>query len=161
LGTSGIRPRPVPAAVPRVRHRRIDPRRTRYLWQFVRGALFVQFLLYATWNQSGYSYIDWVTNAPTFSALMAVAGIALLIAHVVVLRIAYVALGQAGIIGASLLLGALLLVGSQLGLIEIDALSRHLEFWLVLVASLLSIGVGWAKYQQRISGQRDVLKSPP
>jgi hypothetical protein len=30
-----------------------------------------------------------------------------------------------------------------------------------IAASIVSIGIGWAKYQQRISGQRDVLKSPP
>jgi Family of unknown function (DUF6524) len=123
--------------------------------------LFAQFLLFATWNNSGYSYIGWVTRAASFTALMTVVGIALLIGHILLIRIAYVALSFPGIIGASLLLAVLALIGSQLGLITLDELSRHVEFWMFNVASIISIGVGWAKYQQRFSGQRDVLKSPP
>ncbi len=139
----------------------MDPPRQGYAWQFIRGTLFVQFLLFGTWNHSGYSYIDWVTGAPQFTALMAVAGIALLAAHIAVVRIAYVALGQLGIVAASLLIAMLLLAASRVGLIELDELTRHFEFWLFAIASLLSIGIGWAKYQQRISGQRDVVKYPP
>jgi hypothetical protein len=138
-----------------------EPRRRIYAWQYIRGVLFVQFVLFATWNNSGYSYIDWITRAQAFTALMAVAGIALLIAYVVLIRVAYVALGYPGIIGASLLLAMLLLACSQLGLIDLDTLTRHVEFWMSVVASIVSMGVAWAKYQQRLSGQRDVLKSPP
>jgi hypothetical protein len=123
--------------------------------------LFAQFLLFATWNNSGYSYVGWVTHATSVTALMAVAGIALLIAHVVLIRIAYVALSYPGIVGALVLLGVLLLIGSQLDLIVLDELTRHVEFWLFIVASVVSMGVGWAKYQQRLSGQRDVVKAPP
>ena len=145
----------------KVRRTGIDPPRQGYAWQFIRGTLFVQFLLFGTWNHSGYSYIDWVTGAAQFTALMAVAGIALLAAHIAVLRIAYVALGRRGIIAASLLIAMLLLAASRLGLIELEELTGHFEFWLFATASLLSIGIGWAKYQQRISGQRDVVKYPP
>ena len=138
-----------------------EPPRQTYLWQFIRGVLFVQFVLFATWNNSGYSYVGWVRGAASFTALMAVVGIALLIAHIVLIRIAYVALGYAGLIGASLSVGALMLIGSQLNLIVLNDLSRHIEFWLFNVASIISVGVGWAKYQQRFSGQREVLKNPP
>ena len=138
-----------------------EPRRRIYAWQYIRGVLFVQFILFATWNNSGYSYVGWVTGARTFTALMAVVGVALLIVYITLIRIAYVALGYPGIFGASLLLAMLLLAGSQLGLIELDTLTRHIEFWMFIVASIMSIGIGWAKYQQRISGQRDVVKSPP
>ena len=62
------------------------------------------------------------------------------------IRIAYVALGYAGLIGASLSVGALTLIGSQLNLIVLNDLSRHIEFWLFNVASIISVGVGWAKY---------------
>lgn len=138
-----------------------EPRRRIYAWQYIRGVLFVQFVLFATWNSSGYSYVGWVTGAQRFTALMAVAGIGLLVAHIVLIRIAYVALGYPGIFSASLLLAMLMLAFSQLGLIELDTLTRHVEFWMFIAASIVSIGIAWAKYQQRISGQRDVLKSPP
>jgi hypothetical protein len=140
---------------------RVEPRRRGYLWQFVRGTLFAQFLLFATWNHSGYSYLSWVGAARSFTALMAVAGIALIISYVAMFRIAYVALGYPGLLAASVLLAVLMLAGSQLGIIKLDELTRHVEFWLFITASILSIGIGWAKYQQRFSGQRDVLKAPP
>jgi hypothetical protein len=140
---------------------RAEPRRQAYLWQFVRGLLFVQFLLFATWNNSGYSYVGWVTRADTFTALMAVAGILLLIAQVTVIRIAYLALGDLGIAMAALLLGVVLLIGSRFELIDLAMVTRHIEFWMSIAAGIVSIGVGWAKYQERISGQRDQVKSPP
>jgi len=146
---------------PRIRRVSRATRRWFYLWQFIRGLLLVQFLLFATWNNSGYSYVGWVTGARHFTALMAVAGIALLVAHVVVLRIAFVALNYAGIIAASLLLAVLLLTCSQLDLIALEPLTRQVEFWLFIVASIVSIGLGWAKFQLRFSGQANVLKSPP
>lgn len=138
-----------------------DPPRFSYLWQFIRGLLFTQFLLFATWNNSGYSYVGWVTGAAEFTALMAVAGIALLIAHVTVVRIAYVALGYPGIFAASGLLAALTLISWQLDLINLNEVTHHVAFWLVNVAAIESIGVSWARYQMRLSGERDVLKSPP
>lgn len=138
-----------------------EPPRRIYAWQFVRGALLAQFVLFATWNHSGYSYVSWVTAAPHFTALMAVAGIALVIAYIVMLRIAFVALGYPGLIAASLFLAAILLMLWQFDLIDLDELVGHLEFWLFIIASILSIGIAWAKYQQRLSGQRDALKAPP
>ena len=138
-----------------------EPHRRIYAWQYIRGVLFVQFILFSTWNNSGYSYVGWVAGAKDFTALMAVVGIVLLIAYIALTRIAFVALGYPGIIGASLLLAMLLLAGSQLDLIDLDTLTRHVEFWMFSVASIVSIGIGWAKYQQRLSGQRDVVKAPP
>lgn len=138
-----------------------DPPRLSYLWQFARGLLFTQFLLFGTWNNSGYSYVGWVTGAEHFTALMAVAGIALLIAHVIVIRIAYVALGYPGIVAVSGLLAALTLIAWQLDLFELDEITHHVAFWLINVAAIESVGVSWARYQMRLSGERDVLKSPP
>ena len=149
-----IGPKPRPA-------KKGEPRRRSYLWQFVRGTLFAQFLLFATWNHTGYSYLSWVNHATSVTPLLTLASIALLIAYVIVFRIAYVALGYPGLIAASVLVAIIMLIGSQLGIIELNELTRHLEFWLFTTACILSIGIGWAKYQQRFSGQRDVLKNPP
>ena len=145
----------------KIRRRKAEPRRRGYVWQFVRGALFAQFLLFATWNHSGYSYVSWVSGAGSFTALMGLTGIALLIAYVTILRIAFVALGYPGLVAASILMAVVMLIGSELGVVNLNELTRDLEFWLFIAASILSIGIGWAKYQQRLSGQRDVLKNPP
>ena len=145
----------------KIRRRKTEPRRRGYVWQFVRGALFAQFLLFATWNHSGYSYVSWVSGAGGFTALMGLTGIALLISYVTIIRIAFVALGYSGLVAASILLAVVMLTGSELGVVNLNELTRDLEFWLFIAASILSVGIGWAKYQQRLSGQRDVLKNPP
>ena len=143
------------------RHPSASPRRRSYLFGLARGVLIAEFLLLASWNSTGYSYIGWLNQAPEFTALMAVAGIALLIAHIVVLRIAYVALNLIGIAGALLVIGAMLLAGSTIGLLNLTNLAATSYFWMFLVACVISIGINWPKLQTRLSGERSVLKSPP
>ena len=140
---------------------RAEPRRRSYIFMFLRGVLFAQFILFATWNNSGYSYLSWLSREQHVTPLMAVTGIALLIAYVVLFRIAFVALGYRGLVAASMLLSGGLLILWQLGLIDLEALTSRIEFWLFVVAAILSIGLGWGAFQQRISGQNDVLKRPP
>ena len=132
-----------------------------YLWDFLSSLLFAEFLLLATWNRTGYSYLDWVRAAGDFTAPMAAAGLALLIAHIALLRMSFVALGYAGILAALILLGCVLLGGSTLDLIDLERLSRNSDFWTFVVATVLSAGTSWGKFQQRLTGQRDVLKDPP
>lgn len=132
-----------------------------YLWDFLRALLLVEFLLLATWNRTGYSYVSWIRAAGEFTAPMAAAGLALLIAHIALLRMSFVALGYAGILAALILLGCVLLGVSTLGLINLEQLSRNSDFWTFVVATTLSAGLSWGKFQQRLTGQRDVLKNPP
>jgi hypothetical protein len=80
---------------------------------------------------------------------------------VIVIRIAYVALGYPGILAVSVVLAAFTLIAWQLDLFDLNEITHHVAFWLVNVACIESIGVSWARYQMRLSGERDVLKSPP
>ena len=137
------------------------PARRSYLFGLVRGVLIAEFLLLASWNSTGYSYIGWLNHAAEFTALMAVAGIALLIAHIVLLRVAFLALNLIGIAAAMLVIGTVLLAGSTLGLLNLTSLAGTSYFWIFLVACVLSIGINWPKLQSRLSGERSVLKSPP
>ncbi len=137
------------------------PRRRGYLLGLVRGVLAAEFLLLATWNRTGYSYVDWVLGADTLTALMAVAGIALLLAHLVMLRIAYVALRPIGIIASLLAIGTVLLAGSTVGILNLTLLATYSDFWIFLAACVFSIGINWTKLQSRMSGERGALKAPP
>jgi len=138
-----------------------SPRRRSYLFAFLRGVLMAEFLLLATWNRTGYSYVGWVSGAASFTALMAVAGISLLIAHLAMLRMTYVALTPLGIAASLVVIGAALLAGSTLDLLNLASLARMSDFWILIAACVLSAGINWAKIQARLSGQRSVLKAPP
>jgi hypothetical protein len=136
------------------------PRRHSYLWQFLRRLLFAEFVLLVTWSPSPLSYISWVGRVP-FGALQAVAGIALLIAHVAAVRMVFLSLDWIGITASLVLLGCVLLSASHLGLLDLWVLQHQRAFWLFVASVLVAAGLAWGSLQQRISGERTVLKSPP
>ena len=136
-------------------------RRRGYFWRFLRSLCFAEFVLLATWSPSDYSYLSWISREPDFSALQAVAGIALLMAHVGLARIAFLALDWLGVTASLLLLGSVLLAASHLGLLDLDAMQDRRWFWLFVASVLIAAGLVWGIVQQRLSGERGVLKSPP
>lgn len=138
-----------------------EPPRRSYAIGLARSFLATEFLVLATWNPSGTSYLDWLRHAARPTPTMAAVGIALLTGHVAVTRMATVALGVAGLLATGIAAGSLILVAAQLRLIEPRALLGEPVFWLSLWALALAIGLTWAKVQKRASGQRDVLKYPP
>lgn len=141
--------------------RKPQPPRARYVWRFLRGVLVMEFLLLAVWNPWGTSYAAWIMQPGSPTALQALAGIALLIGHVVTVRIAFVALGYAGLLAGLALSGCAVLAASQLGLADLNRLQTEPLFWLAVWASIVSLGITWAAFQKRLSGQRGVLKNPP
>jgi hypothetical protein len=140
---------------------RATPSRRHYFWSFLRGMVMAEFLLLATWNHGGYSYLSWVRSRNEFTPLMAVAGIALLIAHIAMLRMAYVALGPIGVMASLIAIWLILLACSTLGLLDLRSLLTESNFWIFVAAWVLSAGINWARFQYRLSGQRGVLKAPP
>lgn len=136
------------------------PRRRSFLFGFLRGLLFAEFVLLATWGPAPYSYLGWLGRAP-FGAPQAVVGIALLIAHVALLRMAFLALDWLGITATLTLLVCVLLAASQLGLIDLDAVQARRGFWLFVASVLIAAGLIWSSLQQRLSGEGTVLKTPP
>jgi hypothetical protein len=122
------------------------------------GALF---LVFALWNPSGFSWTGWVMRAPDFTASMAVTGIALLIGLIAASRIAFTSLGLAGA-AAGILAGAVtLLSADKLGVLPLHVALTEATVWLGLAAIGLGLGLSWARLQQRLSGERSVLKDPP
>ena len=141
--------------------KRLEPRRRVYLWQLLRGVLFAEFVLFVTWSPTGYSYLSWVSEAQHFTALQAVAGIALLIIHIALLRIVFLSLNYPGITATLALLGSGLVGASRLGLIDLEAAQSRRWFWIFVASCVISTGLLWGSLQQRLSGERTVLKNPP
>ena len=136
-------------------------RRRGYFWRFLRSLCFAEFVLLATWSPSPLSYVSWIGRTAAFGALQAVPGIALLIAHVVLVRMVFLSLDWIGITASLVLLGCVLLATAHLGLLDLWAVQDERAFWLFVASVLVAAGLVWGSLQQRISGERTVLKSPP
>ena len=124
---------------------------------FLARWLFAVALVFGTYNPSDYSYINWViSRTGDFGPIMAMAGVALLIAWIVFLRATMESLGLLGIV-----LGGALFACLIWWLIDIDILSpdspNELIWIILLVLSLiLASGMSWSHIRRRLTGQFDV-----
>ena len=116
--------------------------------------LFAVALVLATWNPSGWSYVDWaLRDRATFDAVKAFVGIVLFAGWVFCLRAAWVSLGALGLVLVAALLATLVWMLVQFGVVQAD--DRRAMLWIALVAVGIALGVGvsWAKMRQRVSGE--------
>jgi len=114
-------------------------------------------LVLATWNPSGWSYVDWaLRDRPAFDAVKAFFGILLLAGWVFCLRAAWVSLGALGILLVGALLGTVVWMLVQFGFVAPG--DRRALVWIALVAIgvVLGIGVSWAKLRQRATGEMEM-----
>jgi hypothetical protein len=119
------------------------------------------FLVFATYNPSGYSYYHWAIDAHGGApALKAVVGLAIILLYAAVVRVIVAAFRRSGLILAA---AAGLLLGSQIVIVLLpgDALLSWRGWMLVgqyavLVALALVIGFGisWSYIIERLTGQQ-------
>ena len=127
-----------------------------FLWRLLAAIL----LVLLTYNPSGESAYHWVKATlgvdaefgPLHLLLIAV----LLIGWSIYWIATWRALGTLGVVLAGLVLGALIWLLIDLGLINLD--SADAIQWVVLtsVAAVLAIGVSWSHFWRRITGQINV-----
>lgn len=118
--------------------------------------LWALFLVLATYNPSGHSYIHWLLDGgdPRWS-LKALLGIMLGIANLTFLMASLRSLGLTGIAAAAVFLVTLIWTLVDRGYLH------SLSFWtwvtvaLALFASVLAVGVSWSYIRGRLSGQTD------
>lgn len=120
--------------------------------------------VFATYNPTRYSYIDWLYRALSSSeplntqkwAVITFCGVVLVIAWAIFLRATYRSLG---LIGTTL---AIAFFASLIALVIVFELlpeySETLVEYLVLIAisGVLSIGISWSHVRRRVTGQIDV-----
>ena len=114
-------------------------------------------LVFATWNPSGWSYADWaLRDRESFDAVKAFVGVVLLGGWVFCVRAAWVSLGALGLVLVVLLLGTLVWMLVQFGVVPAN--DRRMLVWIVLAAVgvLLGIGLSWARLRQRATGELEV-----
>lgn len=122
---------------------------------FVVRWLVALFLVLATYNPSGYSYVHWVLQLTMeLWAFKILAGILLIVIYLLFWLATLRSLGWPGIAIAAALSGAVTWALADLG--ALDALGPTLPMIALLVlANVLAVGVSWSHIRQRISGQVD------
>jgi hypothetical protein len=114
-------------------------------------------LVLATFNPTGFSYVHWVAkNFPHVTALIAVAGLLLLIGWVVFVHATIRSLGALGVLLAALFFSALIWLVVSWGWLDLH--NTGLVTWIMLVISamVLAAGMSWSHVRRRLSGQADV-----
>ena len=114
-------------------------------------------LLAATYNPTDYNYIKWVMTLGDGSiSLMVLAGLLLLIGYIIYLRATLRSTGGFGMTLVLALVGALLWVLYDFGVLSLD--NAGLNVWLGLLALSLVLGIGlsWSHVRRALSGQADM-----
>lgn len=119
------------------------------------------FLVFATYNPSGYSYYHWALDPGTGPlALKIMAGLAIALCYSAVLRVITAALRRSGLIVGTL---AGLLLSAELVIVLLPGhVSLSWKNWLavaqyaVLVsfALLIAFGISWSHVIERLTGQQ-------
>ena len=116
-------------------------------------------LVLVTYNPSGHSAYHWISDAIAQSAfgpwhLILVA--ILLIGWVIYWIASWRALGVLGVVLAGLLLGAVIWLLIDIGLVRAESVSAVTWILLVAIAAILAIGVSWSHIWRRMTGQINV-----
>jgi hypothetical protein len=120
------------------------------------------FLVFATWNPTGYSYVTWARYSASATAPeIAVAGTLLLALHILFMRIAWLSLGADGISAALAILLAGLLTLSEFGVVDLWQIQSWPYVLLIGLSLVLAIGMVWSLLKRRVVGQSNYLSNPP
>ena len=114
-------------------------------------------IVFASYNPSGYSYIDWIMNVDSGNLVFKIlVGVVLLIGWTIYIRATRRSLGMVGIVLAIAFFGATLWLLIDFNIIPADTVSAVSSIILFVIACLLATGMCWSHIRRRISGQVDV-----
>ena len=117
-------------------------------------------LVFATYNPEGRSYYHWLRSAISgeiaFSAVMAFAGVVILIVWAIYLRATFRSLGAIGTLLAVAFFATLIWVFVTYVPLATDNYKVIMYLAMVALAGVLSAGVSWSHVRRRITGQLDV-----
>jgi hypothetical protein len=131
-------------------------------WAFFPRFLFALLLVFATYNpEKPYSYFYWaLADISTFNSVKAFAGVVLLIGWTLYISATVHSLGWLGLLLAAALLGTGAWAVIDQGWLNVDNTRILTYLVLVLIAALLSIGLGWSAARRKITGTVDVDDGP-
>jgi hypothetical protein len=122
---------------------------------FLARWLFAAALVFGTYNPTEYSYFNWIRTAE-FGPIMALVGIALLIAWIVFLRATMESMGLLGIVLGGALFACLIWWLIDIGVLSVDSTNTLAWIILALLSFILAAGMSWSHIRRRLTGQVDV-----
>ncbi len=124
---------------------------------FIGRWAFAAILVFGTYNPTQYSYTGWVfAEGTSLGPLVALAGVALLIAWIIFLRATFLSMGWLGIILGAALFGCVIWLFFDLGWLDLDSPSEISWVVLVFLSLILAAGMSWSHIRRRLTGQFDV-----
>ena len=126
-----------------------------FLWRLVAALV----LVLLTYNPSGHSAYHWITSAISnsdFGPLHLLLVALLLIGWVIYWIATWRALGTLGVALAALVLGAIIWLLFDIGLLKSQSVSAVTWISLICLALVLAIGVSWSHVWRRLTGQINV-----
>ena len=126
-----------------------------FLWRFIASLI----LVLITYNPTDFSFVGWVNYAREMGSLGPehfVVGVALLIGWVILLAATSRSLGAFGLILGGALLGGIVWLLIDVGLLSMSSLTSATWVSLVCVALLLAVGLSWSHVWRRLTGQFEV-----
>jgi len=115
------------------------------------------FLVFSTYNPSGYSWYHWLTNAENkIDPLIALAAVLLLIGWVIYVRATARSLGVIGTLLALALFGTLVWALIHYQVISLGNTMLLSYIVLVILSAVMATGLSWSHIRRRMSGQLDV-----
>jgi hypothetical protein len=110
-----------------------------------------------TYNPTGYSFYHWaMRDFASISAVKAFAGALLLVGWVICIRTAFVSLGALGLLLSVLVLGTLVWLLRDYGILNPDNPSLLSWVTLIIIGIIFGIGLSWSLLRARVTGQVEV-----
>lgn len=114
-------------------------------------------LLVATYNPTDWNYIRWVkTGYAQQLSLAVLLGLLLMVGYIIYLRATLRSIGGFGMLLVAALVGALIWVLSDFGLLSLDNPEHTLWLGLFAMSVVLGIGLSWSLVRRKLSGQLDI-----
>jgi len=114
-------------------------------------------LVFATYNPSGYSFVDWALQKDAGNiAFKIFTGVVLIIGWAIYIRATRRSLGMIGIGLAIAFFGTLLWVLIDLDIIPANTVTAITYITLFIIGCLLATGMCWSHIRRRMTGQLDV-----
>jgi hypothetical protein len=127
------------------------------LISFLARWVFALVLVFGTYNPTEYSYMSWVfSESAEFEPIIALAGVALLIAWVVFLRATWMSLGPLGVTLGTALFACLIWLLVDIGWLSLESSSAITWVILLVLSLVLAAGMSWSHIRRRLTGQVDV-----
>ncbi len=124
---------------------------------FIIRWVFALFLLVATYNPTEWNYVRWsLANYQTNLSLTVLFGLILLVGYIIYLRATLRSIGLFGMILILAVVGTVLWVLFDQGVISLDNPSVNTWIGLFTLSIVLAVGLSWSIVRRRLTGQADV-----